>query len=85
MNAQFNLSTVFRTVAATVPDQEMLVWRDRRLTYADADARVDGVAPTTSSPPDWAATPSVTNWLGTSRDKTTSVCTCETAMSTSRP
>jgi acyl-CoA synthetase (AMP-forming)/AMP-acid ligase II len=40
----FNLSTVFRTVARAVPDQEVLVWRDRRLTYAEADRRVDGVA-----------------------------------------
>ncbi|MCD4526264.1 acyl-CoA synthetase [Nocardioides sp. cx-173] len=40
----FNLSTVFRSVARAVPDQEVLVWRDRRLTYAEADARMDGVA-----------------------------------------
>lgn len=40
----FNLSTVFATVAAAVPDNTFLVWRDRRLTYADMDARVDGVA-----------------------------------------
>jgi len=41
---EFNLSTVFATVAAAVPDQEVLVWRDRRLTYAQMDARIDGVA-----------------------------------------
>ena len=29
----FNLATVFGTVAAAVPDQEALVWRDRRFTY----------------------------------------------------
>ncbi len=40
----FNLSTVFDTVANAVPDQEVLVWRDRRLTYADLNARIDGVA-----------------------------------------
>lgn len=40
----FNLSTVFATVAGTVPDQTFLVWRDRRLSYADMDARIDGVA-----------------------------------------
>ena len=40
----FNLSTVFKTVAATVPDQEAIVWRDRRFTYAQADARIDGLA-----------------------------------------
>jgi acyl-CoA synthetase (AMP-forming)/AMP-acid ligase II len=40
----FNLSTVFRTVAGAVPDQEVLVWRDRRLTYAEMDRRVDGLA-----------------------------------------
>ena len=40
----FNLSTVLATVARAVPDQEVLVWRDRRLTYAGLDARVDGLA-----------------------------------------
>jgi 3-oxocholest-4-en-26-oate---CoA ligase len=40
----FNLSTIFKTVAATVPDQEAIVWRDKRYTYAEADARIDGVA-----------------------------------------
>lgn len=40
----FNLSTVFASVAAAVPDHTFLVWRDRRLTYAEMDARVDGVA-----------------------------------------
>ena len=40
----FNLSTVFATVAAAVPDQEAFVWRDRRLTYAAMDRRIDGVA-----------------------------------------
>jgi len=40
----FNLSTVFDTVARAVPDQEVLVWRGRRLTYADMNARVDGLA-----------------------------------------
>ncbi|WP_166140602.1 acyl-CoA synthetase [Nocardioides ochotonae] len=41
---RFNLSTVFRTVADTVPDSEVLVWRDRRVTYRELDARIDGVA-----------------------------------------
>lgn len=41
---RFNLSTVFDTVARAVPDQEVLVWRDRRLTYHDMNARMDGVA-----------------------------------------
>ncbi len=40
----FNLSAVFDTVAKAVPDQEVLVWRDRRLTYAEANDRIDGVA-----------------------------------------
>ena len=39
MQDGFNLSTVFETVAGAVPDQEVLVWRDRRLTYAVANAR----------------------------------------------
>ena len=40
----FNLSTVFSTVAAAVPDQVVLVWRDRRMTYAEMDARATGLA-----------------------------------------
>ncbi len=42
--ASFDLSTVFRTAAETIPDNEVLIWRDRRLTYAAMDARIDGVA-----------------------------------------
>jgi acyl-CoA synthetase (AMP-forming)/AMP-acid ligase II len=42
--AGFDLSTVFRTVAETIPDKQVLVWRDLRLTYAQADARIDGIA-----------------------------------------
>ncbi|WP_422746650.1 acyl-CoA synthetase [Mycobacterium sp. WMMD1722] len=42
--AGFNLSEVFATVARAVPEQTFLVWRDRRLSYADIDARIDGVA-----------------------------------------
>lgn len=41
---EFNLSRVFSTVAQAVPDQEVLVWRDRRLTYGAMEARIDGVA-----------------------------------------
>ena len=44
MQDGFNLSTVFDVVARVVPDQEVLVWRDRRLTYAAMNARVDGLA-----------------------------------------
>jgi fatty-acyl-CoA synthase len=44
MSTSFDLSTVFRTVAQTIPDNKVLIWRDRRFTYAQADARVDGVA-----------------------------------------
>ncbi|HEY0903515.1 MAG TPA: acyl-CoA synthetase [Marmoricola sp.] len=43
-DATFNLATVFGTVAAAVPDQEVLVWRDRRLTYREMDRRIDGLA-----------------------------------------
>ena len=40
----FDLSTVFQAVADAIPDSELLVWRDRRFTYAQTTARVDGVA-----------------------------------------
>lgn len=38
----FNLSEVFGTVAKAIPDQTFLVWRGRRLSYADVDRRVEG-------------------------------------------
>ena len=44
MGVSFDLSTVFRTVAETLPDQKVFIWRDRRLTYSQMDARIDGVA-----------------------------------------
>src|SRR5690606_33824763 len=40
----FDLSTVFRTVAQTAPEHPFLVWRDRRLSYGETDARIDGFA-----------------------------------------
>ena len=40
----FDLSTVFRTVAEAIPDQTVLIGRDLRLTYAQMDACIDGVA-----------------------------------------
>ena len=44
LTSSFNLSNVFATVAETIPDHTYVVWRDRRLTYAEADARIDGFA-----------------------------------------
>lgn len=43
-STEFNLSSVFQTVANAIPDQTVLIWRDRRLTYAEMDSRVSGVA-----------------------------------------
>ena len=40
----FNLSSVFQAVADAIPEHELLVWRDRRFTYAQTAARVDGIA-----------------------------------------
>ena len=40
----FDLSTVFRTVAATLPDFQVMAWRDVRLTYGHMDSRIDGVS-----------------------------------------
>ncbi|MEZ0352214.1 acyl-CoA synthetase [Mycobacterium sp. pR1184] len=40
----FNLSTVFSTLAQALPKQRVLLWRGRQWTYAEMDARVDGVA-----------------------------------------
>ena len=43
-DVKFNLSTVFSTVARAIPDQNFLVWRDRRFSYAEFDSRIDGFA-----------------------------------------
>ena len=40
----FDLSSVFSAVAGAVPDQDMLVWRERRLTYSEVDNRIDALA-----------------------------------------
>ncbi|MCZ8380936.1 acyl-CoA synthetase [Mycobacterium sp. CPCC 205372] len=40
----FDLSTVFGTVAQAIPDHTFLVWRDRRLSYGQVEARATGVA-----------------------------------------
>ncbi|MGQ0431052.1 MAG: acyl-CoA synthetase [Microthrixaceae bacterium] len=36
---EFNLAQVHEAVAAAIPDRECIVWRDRRLTYADVAER----------------------------------------------
>ena len=41
---EFNLAQVFEAVAGAVPDRDAIIWRDRRLTYADLDARADRLA-----------------------------------------
>jgi len=40
----FNLSTVFATLAKTLSDHRAVIWRGQEWTYAETDARVDGVA-----------------------------------------
>jgi non-ribosomal peptide synthetase component F len=39
VSTEFNLALVNEVVAAAVPDREVLVWRDRRLTYAQLAER----------------------------------------------
>jgi 3-oxocholest-4-en-26-oate---CoA ligase len=41
---EFNLSLVFDTVARAVPDREVLVWRDRRITYEHMNHRIRSIA-----------------------------------------
>jgi fatty-acyl-CoA synthase len=43
-SAVFDLSTVFSTVASAIPEHTALLWRDKRLSYAELEARVNGVA-----------------------------------------
>lgn len=42
--SDFNLSLVFDTVATTVPDQPLITWRGRDHTYAEVNARAQGLA-----------------------------------------
>lgn len=74
----FDLATVFRTIAATIPDHEVLVWRDKRFTYAQLAARVDGVTNFLVSQGS-ARAPSAPIWLTTNPGRTTSGCTCAAA------
>jgi 3-oxocholest-4-en-26-oate---CoA ligase len=41
---EFNLGQVHEAVAATIPDRECIVWRDRRYTYADITDRTRRLA-----------------------------------------
>lgn len=41
---EFNLAEVFGTIARTIPETECIVWRDRRLTYAQVDERANRLA-----------------------------------------
>jgi 3-oxocholest-4-en-26-oate---CoA ligase len=41
---EFNLAEVHEAVEAAVPDRECIVWRDRRLTYADVGERTRRLA-----------------------------------------
>ena len=41
---EFNLAQVHEAVAAAVPDRECIVWRDRRLTYAEVGDRTRRLA-----------------------------------------
>jgi 3-oxocholest-4-en-26-oate---CoA ligase len=36
---QFNLAKAFDTLVETLADRECIVWRDRRLSYADLQER----------------------------------------------
>ena len=42
--ASFDLSTVFHAVATAIPNNRVLIWRDLDPTYAQMDARIDGIA-----------------------------------------
>ena len=41
---EFNLADLFECVAARVPDREVVVWRDTRLTYRQLDQRANRLA-----------------------------------------
>ena len=41
---EYNLADLFDAVSAAVPDRECLVWRDRRLTYAQVAERTNRLA-----------------------------------------
>ena len=41
---EFNLADLYECVAARVPDREVVVWRDTRLTYRQLDQRANRLA-----------------------------------------
>ena len=41
---EFNLAEINEVIAAAIPDREMMVWRDRRLTYAQVAERTRRLA-----------------------------------------
>lgn len=43
-DTDFNLSTVFATLANTITDHRVLTWRGQNWTYGEMNSRVDGVA-----------------------------------------
>jgi acyl-CoA synthetase (AMP-forming)/AMP-acid ligase II len=79
----FDLSSVFSTVAGAVPDQEMLVWRQRRLTYREVDRRIDALA-TYLHAAGLAVILNESIWRGTNPGKTTWESIYATAPNTSR-
>ena len=83
-NPEFNLALTFETVAAAIGDRECLVWRDRRLTYADSWPSGPAAWPRTCTSGASGCTPSGPGSPATSPARTTWRSPSTTATSTSR-
>ena len=81
---EFNLAAVHEAIAAAVPDRECIVFRDRRLTYAEVTDRTRRLAHVLARPGLGARPEAGPASPATSRTRTTSRSTSTTATSTSR-
>jgi acyl-CoA synthetase (AMP-forming)/AMP-acid ligase II len=83
-STQFGLAEVHEAIAASRPDQECLVFRDRRLTWADVTDRTRRLA-NYLIPKASAATPNALISPVTNPDRIISRSICITATNISKP
>ena len=79
-----NLATAHEAIAAAIPDRECIVFRDRRLTWAEVTERTRRLANALVGPRASARRRARSSSPATSRARTTSRSTSTTATSTSR-
>ena len=81
---EYNLADLHDAVSAAIPDRECIVWRDRRLTYAQVAERTNRLANHLDRRGPRRPHASAPSSAGTRAARTTSPATSTTATSTSR-